>query len=175
MSSVYEIVTEKITSLLEKGNIPWHKPWSECAGIHPANAITHRPYHGLNHFLLECTREEKAYPLNLWLTYKQAAEAGGNVRKGEKGQLIIFWKFNKDTDESGKELTRPMLRYYTVFNVSQCESTLKFTIPEPPPPVPQSSVYDNMPNRPALRNMGGSAKRAIGGHSQHARGSVQRG
>jgi antirestriction protein ArdC len=156
--SVYDIVTERLTSMIEKGNIPWRKPWSECAGTMPANAISHRPYHGLNHFWLESIREDKQYPLNLWLTYKQASELGGQVRKGEKGAMVIFWKFLDATTDTGEKDTIPMLRYYTVFNVAQCDNLEgKYKIPAPVPPLPQSSVYDNMPNHPALKHAGGRA------------------
>lgn len=74
-------------------------------------------------FLLACTAYESPY----WLTFKQAATLGGSVRKGEKGTVVVFWKINKyaGTDKkTGKpaEQSVPMLRYYRVWNVAQCEN-----------------------------------------------------
>jgi antirestriction protein ArdC len=115
---VYEIVTEKILASLEQGTAPWRKPWQ--AGI-PRNAISNRPYSGINSLLLAIT----PYGDPRWLTMKQANEKGGKVRKGEKSTLVIFWKQNpiKTEDKSGEEIEKliPLLRYYLVFNVEQCE------------------------------------------------------
>lgn len=62
------------------------------------------------------------YQAPYWLTFKQATERGGIIRKGEKGFPVIFWKIQKETDEeTGKEKTIPLLRYYTVFNVAQVD------------------------------------------------------
>src|SRR5919106_2791365 len=96
---VYEIVTEKILAALESGTAPWHKPWK--AGI-PRNAISNRPYSGVNALLLGMA----PYSDPRWLTMKQANEKGGKVRKGERSTLVIFWKQNpiKAEDESGDEI-----------------------------------------------------------------------
>jgi antirestriction protein ArdC len=118
MSKVYEIVTEKIIAALESGTVPWHKPWK--AGI-ARNAVTNRPYSGINALLLGLS----PYSDPRWLTYKQAEAKGGHVRKGEKSTLVIFWKQNTITQENDDgELTEkqlPMLRYYLVWNVEQCD------------------------------------------------------
>jgi antirestriction protein ArdC len=118
MSKVYEIVTEKIIAALESGTAPWHKPWK--AGI-PRNAITNRPYSGINALLLGMT----SYTDPRWLTMKQANQKGGKIRKGEKSTMVIFWKTNTVTQEteSGEitEKTIPFLRYYLCWNVEQCD------------------------------------------------------
>ena len=84
-SKVYDIVTDKILAALDSGTVPWRKPWS--AGI-PRNAATNRPYHGINVMLLGMT----PYQDQRWLTFKQATQLGGNVRKGERSNLVVFWK-----------------------------------------------------------------------------------
>ena len=117
-SKVYEIVTEKILSALESGTAPWHKPWR--AGI-ARNAISNRLYTGINAVLLGIS----PYSDPRWITMKQANQKGGTVRKGEKSTLVIFWKQNTITEENDNgEITEkqiPLLRYYLVWNVEQCE------------------------------------------------------
>ena len=120
---VYEIIREKIVTSLESGTIPWQKPWNSKAQV---NAISKRPYSGINVFLLPRT-----YADNRWVTYKQAGDLGGNVRKGEKSSMVVFWMLMKKEDESGKEKTIPLLRYYNVFNVEQCENLTKLSALEP--------------------------------------------
>jgi antirestriction protein ArdC len=116
-SKVYEIVSQKIIAALESGTAPWHKPWN--AGI-ARNAISNRPYSGINALLLGIT----PYSDPRWLTMKQANSKGGKIRKGEKSTLVIFWKQNTITQESDDgEITEkhiPLLRYYLVWNVTQC-------------------------------------------------------
>jgi antirestriction protein ArdC len=118
MNKVYEIVTEKLLAALESGTAPWHKPWK--AGI-ARNAITNRPYSGINALLLGIA----PYSDPRWITMKQANAKGGKIRKGEKSTLVIFWKQNTITEETEEgELTEkqiPLLRYYLVWNVEQCE------------------------------------------------------
>jgi antirestriction protein ArdC len=121
---VYEIVTEKIINLLEQGVVPWRKPWTS-AGV-PRNLLTKKPYRGVNVFLLSASK----YVSPFWLTFRQANELGGHVRKAEESTIVVFWKVEDsngkaaelDTEES-KEKTRRrfLLRYYRVFNLEQCE------------------------------------------------------
>lgn len=117
-ADVYQIVTERLIATLESGTAPWRKPWSRSGGI-PRNAITGRPYHGINAFLLLCLPYSKAR----FLTYKQAQAAGGTVRKGEKGAPVVFWNWiesdKKASDGEAKKI--PFLKYFTVFNIAQCE------------------------------------------------------
>jgi antirestriction protein ArdC len=113
--STYDIVTEKISNRLEQGDIPWKKPWKARL---PRNLITNKPYQGMNLLLLS----DQDYSNPYWLTFTQAREKGGHVKRGEKGSLITFWKVTeKELEEKeGKEL-RFLLRHYTVFNLEQCE------------------------------------------------------
>ena len=121
---VYQIVTDQVISLLEQGKIPWQKPWRGGAAGMPKNAISKKPYRGVNVFLLGMKAEFLGYDSPYWLTYKQASELGGNVKKGEKSTLVIFWKpLEKDNPDKPDSPDRYMvLRYYNVFNVVQCEN-----------------------------------------------------
>lgn len=117
---VDEIITERIIELLESGTIPWKKPWSP--GEIPQNAISRRPYRGINPFILNCSEFSRPY----FLTYKQAKDLGGTVRKGEKGIPVVFWKVTEreieNTDTGETEIEKSfILRYYTVFNVAQTD------------------------------------------------------
>ncbi len=114
MSNVYEMVTDRIIEQLNNGIIPWEKPWTGTAGAW--SRATGKPYSLINQMLL---RNEGEYA-----TFKQIQEAGGKVRKGEHGKQVVFWKMVKteiEVDGEKQEKLVPMLRYYTVFNINQCE------------------------------------------------------
>ena len=126
--SVYETVTNRIIESLKAGVIPWAKPWqgNSNGSPFPSNFKTGTPYRGINILLLWGS----PYSSNLWLTFKQAQELGGSVRKGEKGTQIVFWKKlstgSKEqplppTDDRNDERSRFLTRSYTVFNVEQCD------------------------------------------------------
>ena len=122
---LYSDVSTRIIAELERGAAPWVKPWSATAGANtPCNAVSNRPYSGCNVVLLWFARD-RGWPTPRFLTFKQAIEAGGNVRKGEHGTKVIFVKQLQIKDGDGEEPdTRivPMLKEYTVFNISQCEN-----------------------------------------------------
>jgi antirestriction protein ArdC len=130
MSQVYDFVTERIIKQLETGTAPWRKPWkTDTSGLHvPHNFTSKKAYRGINTFLLMVAAIDKGYSSNYWLTYKQAQDKGANVRKGEKSEMVIFWKLlDKETEETtidvetGKTKKIPMLRYYNVFNLDQID------------------------------------------------------
>lgn len=110
--NIYELVTDEIIGQLENGIIPWHIPWSK-AGI-PKNLLTNKPYRGVNVLLLAML----GFKRNYFLTFEQVQYVGGSVKKGEKSQIVIFWKW--DTAKSSKKPPKPILTYYRVFNISQC-------------------------------------------------------
>lgn len=115
--NTYELVTNRIIELLEAGTIPWRKPWSGKQGI-PTSAATGKRYRGINLFLLHVMGYEQPN----WITYNQAKKLGGQVRKGEHGSKVVFWKWLDITDkETGEPKQIPLLRHYTVFNVEQCD------------------------------------------------------
>src|SRR5258708_1631367 len=122
---LYAEVSERILAELQRGAPPWVKPWSATPGQNvPQNAVSNRPYSGCNVVLLWLARN-RGWATPRFLTFKQAIEAGGNVRKGEHGTKIYFVKQLRVTEGEGEEHdTRliPMLREYTVFNVDQCEN-----------------------------------------------------
>lgn len=133
--NIYEEITEKIIAALEDGVIPWARPWN--ASQHGAfrNAITNRPYRGLNIMLLNLVAMLKGFVDPRWLTFRNAEKLGGNIRKGEKGVQVIFWKFlpvqsrkedgemdpDTDVNDNKERKVIPFARAYTVFNVEQCE------------------------------------------------------
>jgi antirestriction protein ArdC len=115
---VYEVVTNRIILLLEQGTVPWRKPWTD-KGL-PMNAITKRPYRGINMMLLNSLD----YSHNLYLTWKQIKTIGGSVLKGETGTVVVFTKLiEKEVEKDGKKEMerRSILRYYKVFNIAQCK------------------------------------------------------
>jgi antirestriction protein ArdC len=116
MKNVYEMVTDRVISALESGNIPWEKPWGGCrSGAY--NFITRKSYSLMNQMLL---KHRGAYG-----TFKQWTEKGGKIRKGEKSEIVVFWKFqiveeeNEDGEKEEKKI--PILKYYNVFHISQVE------------------------------------------------------
>ena len=128
MNKVYEIVTDKIIKELESGNIPWNKPWSS-SNQKPINLVSKKHYQGINTILLGL----KGFKSPYWLTYKQAKQVGGNVKKGSKGTMVVFYKiYDKKKKDSNETDSIPVLRYYKVFNAQQCEG---LTLPEQPEPV----------------------------------------
>ena len=124
---VYEIITSRIIEKLETGIIPWHRPWHSVEGM-PKNLITKKEYRGINVFLLAMQRYESPY----WLSFKQARDLGGNVKKDEKGTPVVFWNWLNQVDDEGNEKNIPFMRYYTVYNVAQCGNIDESKIPAIP-------------------------------------------
>ena len=120
--SVYEMVTERIINQLEQGIVPWQKPWT---GIRSGayNRISKKSYSLINQLMLKHDGE--------YATFKQWESLGGHVRKGEKSEIVVFWKITpvEETKEDGtKEVKQiPLLRYYNVFHISQVEGVEPLT------------------------------------------------
>ena len=109
---LYQEVTSRIIDQLDNGIIPWHKPWIALGGA--VSHVTGKPYSILNQMLLGRPGE--------YVTFKQCQQEGGKVRKGEKSQMIVFWKWLTVKDvETDEEKEIPMLRYYNVFHIDQCD------------------------------------------------------
>jgi antirestriction protein ArdC len=130
---LYSDVTARILAELETGAAPWVKPWSATPGLnHPHNAVSSRPYSGCNVVLLWMAQQRHMWGVPRFLTYRQAQELGGNVRKGEHGTRVYFVKKLevRDVGSDNPADTRiiPMMREYTVFNVAQCEGLPAKTI-----------------------------------------------
>jgi antirestriction protein ArdC len=112
--NVYQIVTDRILTALSNGIVPWRKPWATHA---PKNLVSGREYRGVNVLLLSAAHYECAY----WLTFNQARNLGGTVKKGERGTPIVYWKVSEERNGKGEMEKSFLLRYFTVFNVNQCE------------------------------------------------------
>lgn len=129
MRDMYKEVTARIVAELERGALPWLQPWRGGVGemgLMPVNAVSRRAYSGVNVFILWGAALEHGYHSPKWLTYKQAIQLGGNVRRGEHGQTIIFVarvpNKNAKPDANGNDKTFSLMKTYTVFNVAQCDN-----------------------------------------------------
>jgi antirestriction protein ArdC len=128
-SDLYSRITGKIIADLEGGVRPWHRPWSvtnmEGRITRPLrhNGI---PYQGINVVVLWMAAVANGYASPHWSTFRQALELGGNVRKGEHDELVVYADriIRTATDEAGAETERaiPFLKGYTLFNAAQCEN-----------------------------------------------------
>jgi antirestriction protein ArdC len=126
MKDLYQEVTNRIVAALEAGTPPWVRPWSAEADPVPVNAGSHRPYRGINVLLLSLEALARGYSRNRWLTYRQAAELGGQVRGGARGTQVVFFKMHevpeKDSPPEAPATRQvPLLRSFTVFNVAQVD------------------------------------------------------
>jgi antirestriction protein ArdC len=148
---VFEIVTNLIIEQLEHNIIPWKQPWKN-AGL-PRNLVTRKPYRGINSLLLRIPN----YAVNDFLTFKQVQNLGGRIKKGEKAHLVVYWLWpDQPSEPDNLPKKPPTLRYYFVFNVSQCIS-----LPErsAPLPLPQQGVslckkiLEGMPLPPEIRHL----------------------
>lgn len=120
IDDLYTSVTATIIRELEAGTAPWVKPWTSDHPVMPQNAVTRRPYNGINVLILWMTAQAMFYPQNRWLTFKQAIDKGAHVRKGEKATPIVLVK-RLVVGEEEDERTVNMLRSFSVFNVAQVE------------------------------------------------------
>jgi antirestriction protein ArdC len=123
--TIHRIVTGRMIAALQRGTIPWRKPWHAATG-RPRSMSTGQPYRGVNLFLLSLTAGEEGYASPYWATYRQTAALGGQVRKGERSTLVVFWKKaeTEHRDPQTGEVTVksvPVLRYYRVFNAHQAD------------------------------------------------------
>lgn len=132
--------------------MPWRKPWKAQSGL-PRNLVSKKPYRGINVLLLHAMSYESPF----FLTFRQAQELGGSVRKGEKACPVVFWKqFEVEDKETGEKEKVPMARFYSVFNVSQCDGlknipTQVVEMPLSAPTKPEEIVAF-MPKRPEIKH-----------------------
>lgn len=127
----YEVITNAIIAQMERGNIPWHKPWSGSDANAPRNPITKTVYSGINHFMLSCAPYTSPY----WVTFAQAKDKGGHVRKGEKHTPVIWWfivkydvdgnPINKNDKKTKVHSSQPFLKHFKLFNAEQIDG-MKF-------------------------------------------------
>ena len=121
---IYAAVTDRIVQQLEKGVVPWRKPWT---GVRSGaiSGATGKPYSLLNQMLLAKAGE--------WYTWNQIQALGGKVRKGEKSSMVVFWKQTPVKDEdpaTGEQIERmiPVLKYFNVFHIDQLDGIEAKTI-----------------------------------------------
>lgn len=156
--TVYQIITDKMVAALTAGTAPWRKPWNATTDG-PRN-IEGRRYHGMNVFLLLAAGYDSPY----WMTYNQAKNLGGQVRKGEKSTIVTYWKMLRvpDKNDPSKTATVPMLRYYNVFNLEQVDGIDAPTTDTAPaveftPSEAADKVIANYPNAPLIHHHGDQA------------------
>ncbi len=119
---VYEEVTNQIANALEAGTPPWRKPWTgDAVGFSMPKRANGEMYKGINVLMLWMMAEQRGYTSEKWFTYRQAAEAGGQVRKGEKSTTVIYFNTVKTEGKQGEEKTIPFAKAYRVFNADQIE------------------------------------------------------
>ncbi len=167
--TVYAVITDRIIQALETGTVPWRMPWRK---IRPTSLATGANYRGINRFMLELATQINGYSSPYWLTFRQALAQGGNVKKGEKGWPCIFFKtFDKDdvaetgdTQDETKDGDHPsrrraIARYFTVFNLDQCEGITAPALPDVAPFNPIEaceSIVTGFESRGPAIHMGGN-------------------
>jgi antirestriction protein ArdC len=153
-ASLYDEVTAKIIAQLEAGCFPWAQPWSSAAAVPglPRNAVSGRPYSGVNVLILWGAVIEGCYLSQDWLTFRQALAAGGCVRKGERGHTIFyadrFTPENRGEDgrgggegAEGEPRSIPFLKRFVVFNAAQCDG-LPERLTADPTPLPAREQHE---------------------------------
>jgi antirestriction protein ArdC len=150
---LYATVTDQFIDLLQQGIVPWRMSWAK-AGI-PRNLSTGNAYRSINLMLLHVL----GYKQNIFITYRQLQDAGGKVKQGEKGHMIVYLNFPKN--EQGSKKQDPYLRDYKVFNIEQCENAPEHLLPadfkEVAPIVICENIIQSMPNQPRLQHKAGRA------------------
>jgi antirestriction protein ArdC len=155
-------ITAQVCKLLEAGTVPWRKPWS--ARGQQRNAQSGRPYRGINQLLLQMRQLERDYSSPFWTTYRAAAKAGGQVRRGERGTAVTFWKLLQRKDDEGSDgppsRRVPFLRAYVVFNLDQVDGLEAPSEREPLDFAPierAEQIIAAMPNPPRIVHGGDRA------------------
>lgn len=169
---VYEEVTQQVIAALEQGHVIWKQGWNSL-GL-PKNIIAGNRYRGWNLFYLNFITLYKGYKTPYFITYKQAQDLGGNVRRGQKGYQIVYWALIEDkyktvtvTDDiTGEEKEEhPQYRvpkFYVVFNIDQTEGIefpkLETLFQNKADKLEAcEQIIDNMPHCPQIRNAGDRA------------------
>src|SRR5580693_5658410 len=138
---VYSRITAQIVGYLEKGVRPWTRPWN---AEHAAGRITRplrhngQPYSGINVLSLWMSALGQNFAAPIWMTFRQASELNANVRKGEKGSLVVYANAITRTERDDKtgedvELEIPYMKGYTVFNAEQIEGLPEIYYAKPAP------------------------------------------
>lgn len=132
---VAKMVTEKILEALDKNIVPWRKTWN-YNGDGFKNIRSKKEYSGVNVLLLSMSTNASGYNSNLWMTYKQCSELGGNIKKGSKATTVVYYRILEsntgDKDKDGNDIKKrfPLLKYYNVFNLNQTENIPEEKLPK---------------------------------------------
>jgi len=164
---VYTRVTDRIIADLEQGVRTWLKPWNaEHAAGRISQPLRHNgtPYRGINILLLWGEACAKGYAAPIWMTYKQAQELGGQVRKGEHGSLVVYANTITRTEknDAGEDIEHeiPFMKGYTVFNIEQVDGLPAHYYAQPANPLPLAERIENadrfMTNTGATIHHGGN-------------------
>lgn len=132
-NDIYQKVTDQIIAELENGNVPWIRPWRDGEPPFPINALSGRPYHGINVPLLWNSADRQSFASDRWLTFHQVSALGGQVHRGEKSSLAVLYlpRTQEETNALGQPLLdkdgKPKVRHFGIirefrlFNLSQCD------------------------------------------------------
>lgn len=177
-ADIYDRITDKVIAGLETKGLQWFRPWNAGAASAPINWATGKRYNGINVFMLSAAMADHGYSANEWLTFKQAKDNGGQVRKGSKSEFVVFWNISFKTEDGrwfpneaalrkagltpaqATKLFKP--RWFNVFNIDQIEGLeAKHTV-EPIEPIASDRydaewVYDGYEGRPSLAHGGEAA------------------
>ncbi|MBY8823212.1 ArdC family protein [Sphingomonas colocasiae] len=148
-ANLYDMVTARIVAEMEAGRFPWVRPWgvteAPAPGM-PRNALTGRPYSGINVLILWHAVIDAGFASQSWLTFRQAQGAGGCVRKGERGTTVVYadrftprGEAERAAEAGGDVRVVPFLKRFTVFNVAQCDG-LRDGLAGDPPPLPEREI-----------------------------------
>lgn len=132
---VYQHVTDEIVAQIEAGNPPWRKPWTGgTGGVHLPVRFNDEEYRGINVLMLWARAAAQGFTSARWMTYRQAAELGGQVRKREKSATVVKYGTIEREDDNGDEKRIPYARAYRVFNADQIDGLADdfYIRPEPP-------------------------------------------
>jgi antirestriction protein ArdC len=161
--TIYQSVTDRMVAALAEGTVPWRKPWNVASGL-PASMSTGKPYRGVNVFLLGLVAQAEGYESPWWSTYRQISELGGQVRRGEKSTMVVFWKMLRvpDRESEGKTKVIPLLKHFNVFNAEQADGLPARYYPGPAARLPMAESaevliksYLTQPGAPAMASDGG--------------------
>ncbi|APR51050.1 DUF1738 domain-containing protein [Sphingomonas koreensis] len=174
-ASLYDEVTQRIVAELEQGCFPWVQPWDSAAAAPslPRNALTARCYSGVNILILWASGVAGGFSSQSWLTFRQAQQAGGCVRKGERGTGVVFAdrfipqaELERATCDGEAAKAVPFLKRFTVFNVAQCDG-LRPGLADDPAPLPRCGIA---PVAEAMIDASGADFRVGGAHAFYAPG-----
>ena len=152
--TVYEVITARILDQLDRGVVPWRRPWEQ---VESRNVATEKKYRGVNAIML---------PGGWFGTFKQIQALGGTVRKGVHGFPVVFFSFpdhvtedkekeeEKENEKEKDGRTAPIIRYYHVFRIEDCDGIdlAPFQADERKPASVEAAeaIIQKMPNRPVI-------------------------